>query len=96
MKIILDEDYYIDSDGLNYTLKCYKKSFGKGKNKTDVPRIVEQDVGYYTRVEGAVRRYITDMCMKKTADYVGSLEDYCKRIENIMKTATETEIRRVK
>lgn len=96
MKIILDEDYFIDSDGLNYTLKSFKKSFGKGKNKTDIPRIVETDCGYFTTVEGAVRKYIKETAMTKASDFVGSLEDYCKRIENIMKTATETEIRRVK
>lgn len=97
MKVILDDTYFIESDGLNYILKSYKLSTGKGKNKdkSGKPRVVEAVEGYYTLLTFAVRAYIRKVGESKTEDFVGDLKAYVDRIENVYENAIKVEIKKV-
>lgn len=96
MKIFLDEDFYIAESDSSYELHELKKSFGNGINKSDMPRIVDKTLCYPHSVAHAIEVYINRFRVKKdTENFEGSLEDYVKRIENIMKTMEDNVIRKV-
>lgn len=88
MKIILDEQWSIEGVPLNYVLKQKRLSSGTGKNK-GTTRMIEDEVGYYTTVEAAIRGFTKKVVKERTEDFQGDLDGYCKRIENIMDTAVE-------
>lgn len=95
MKIILDESWSIEGIPYNYVLKQKRISNGTGKNK-GTTRIVDDEIGYYCSVQDALKGYVKRMGKSRTEDFEGSIEDYCKRIDNIMDTAVEKMIARVK
>lgn len=76
MKIILDENYYIDSDKMNYILINKYVSV----NKDGIEGEHERTVGFFPDVISAVYRYISDNQKDMTASYIGKLEDYCQKI----------------
>lgn len=88
MKIILDEQWSIEGIPYNYVLKQRRISNGTGKNK-GTTRMIEDEVGYYTTVEAAIRGFTRKAVKERTEDFQGNLESYCNRISNIMDTAVE-------
>lgn len=96
MKIFLDEDFYIEQKDTCYSLHELRKSYGTGNNKTDMPRIVDKELCFPNTIPQAINIYINRFRVKKdTENFEGSLEDYVKRIENIMKTMEDNVIRKV-
>lgn len=91
LKIILTDNYWIEHEPLNYTLKHAKTTYGKGKNKTDIPRTVIESIGYFSTLPYALEHFYEELVAEKTEDFTGDLEDYIKRIENI-KESTVAEI----
>ena len=59
MKIVIDEEFYIDVDELNNTLKQKYKA----KTKDGEDREAERVIGYFPSVEACIEKYI-DMRQK--------------------------------
>ena len=89
MKITINEDYFIQDEGICFTLKKYAKTFGTGKNKTDIPRISIKDCGYYVRPEDAIKRALDHIIDDGTKDFNGTFEEYYKRIKDINESTYE-------
>lgn len=83
MKIILTDTWSIEGIPLNYVLKHKKLSSGTGKNQGET-RMVEVDEGYHTTVTGALKSFEAKYIKEQTEDFEGSVDDYIKRIENIV------------
>lgn len=93
MKIILTDNYFIEHEPLNYTLKKAKTTYGKGKNKTDIPRTTIETIGYFGDVPHALEHFYDELIAEKTEDFVGNLDEYIARLKNI-KQHTVDEISR--
>ena len=83
MKIILTDTWSIEGIPLNYVLKHKKISSGRGKNIGET-RMVVVDEGYHTTISGALESFKKKYIKEQTEDFEGHIEDYIKRIENIV------------
>lgn len=94
MKIKLSNEYYIEQEPLNFILRRKTTSYGTGKNQYEEPKLVTKDCGYYGSLGEAIKGYFRQAIADKTADFDGSMEEYVKRVENIVDNAV-TEIKRL-
>ena len=83
-KIELINDYYIEVDPLNYTLK---QRF-KGSDKAGNPKDSERTIGYYGTVTHAVEEMIKHYCKDVTKDFSGDLKRYAEIVDSVGKLAT--------
>lgn len=82
-RIELINDYYIEVDPLNYTLK---QRF-EGKDKAGNPKTSERIIGYYGTVEHAVEEMIKNHCQNVTKDFDGDLKHYAEIVDSVGKRA---------
>lgn len=92
--IKLSDGFYITTDPMNFILNRSIVSFGNGANKTDKPRLVDKQLGYYGTLEKCLKGYIEELQNAGTEDFVGTVEEYIKRIQDINNAAV-AEIRRL-
>ena len=95
MKIILDEEWSIKGVPYNYVLCHMKVSHGKGKNK-GAARLVEEEVGYYSSIIGALKGFRDKATKERTEDFEGTIDEYIARITNIQDSAVEKMLKGVK
>ena len=84
MIIELFDDYYIDCDGLNYSLM--KRVAGKTKDGDD--REGNKIVGHYTTLAGALKRCALEMVYSENKGNVITVQDY---IESVVKATDKLE-----
>lgn len=83
--IELKNGYYISIDTMCYTLKQKYT----GKNKSGEEKKAERTIGYYSSMEGAVRKYI-ELCQIDVLDGERvSIEEYVKTIEQVNEIAVQ-------
>ncbi|OUO78179.1 hypothetical protein B5F53_11570 [Blautia sp. An249] len=89
MRIILAENYVIDIDPLNYTLK--KKYIGKDSSGND--KAAEKVCGYFGNVRECVEEFIRLAQIEKLKGMELSLEGYLERLEKENKRIADEIIR---
>lgn len=85
-KIELINDYFIEVDELNHTLK--KKYVGKDK-KTGEEKPAEKIIGYYKNTQDCVERLVRLICLDEIHDTVISLREYAEQAEKAFKRVEE-------
>ena len=85
-KIDLINDYFIEVDELNHTLK--KKYVGKDK-KTGEEKPAEKIIGYYKNTQDCVERLVRLICLDEIQDTVISLREYAEQAEKAFKRVEE-------
>ena len=82
MKIDLINDYFIEVDSMNYTLKkkCVSEKTGKE---------TERVFGYFTTLEGALDKFLRLNQIDVVSDMGMGMYDYVKRIEESNKAAVQ-------
>lgn len=83
-KIELINDYYIEVEPLNYTLK--QRYMGEDKEKN--PKEQTRTIGYYGTVTHAVEEMIKHYCKEVTKDFSGDLKRYAEIVDSVGKLAT--------
>ena len=79
MIIKLTNGFYIEVDEMNYTLKRkYVTEDKEGK-----PKDVEKTIGYYSSLDGAIKRYITLNQIVLNSREAMELDEFVKSIERI-------------
>ena len=76
--IILTDNFFIDVDPLNYTLK---EKF-EGKTKDGIEKESFRTLGYYGNLRGAIRKYIEMHVQTEISDETLTIEKYAERVEN--------------
>ena len=84
-RIELINDYYIEVDPLNYTLK---QRF-KGSDKAGNPKDSERTIGYYGTVTHAVEEMIKHYCKNETKSFDGDLIEYAELIDSVGEKAVK-------
>lgn len=74
MKIILNDDYYITNDPLNFILMKKKKNDASRKTTKNENRDVV--IAYLTSAELAIARFLKEVQKKKASDFDGRIEEY--------------------
>lgn len=85
-KIELIDDYFIEVDELNHTLK--KKYMGKDK-KTGEEKPAEKIIGYYKNTQDCVERLVRLVCLDEIQGTVISLREYAEQAEKAFKRVEE-------
>lgn len=93
MKLILSNEYRLESIPLNYVLIKTNLSYGNANNKTDTPKLVESVVGYYPTIYSAIKRYIDNVVKDQTEDFNGNPEEYLNRLENIFENTIDKQVK---
>lgn len=93
MVVNLNNEYYIEQIPYNYVLRRAGLSLGTGKDKSEKPKMVVTDCGFYPTVQAAVEGFIKLTQSQRSADFNGNLMEYVKRIDDITTNAVE-EIKR--
>ena len=84
-KIELINDYYIEVEPLNYTLK--QRYMGEDKEKNPKEQI--RTIGYYGTVTHAVEEMIKHYCKNETKSFDGDLKAYAEIIDNVGEKAVK-------
>lgn len=84
--IELIEDYFIEADELNHTLK--KRYMGTDK-KTGEKKPTEKIIGYYKNVQDCVERLVRLICLDETQGTIISLREYAEQAEKAFKKVEE-------
>jgi len=80
MKIILTDGYYITNDEMNIFLKRTRETEGKRKNEGKKV-VVDETIGYFATVQNALKRYMHDVSIVKSSDFIGTIEQYCEWLD---------------
>ena len=75
--IILNNNFFIDVDPLNYTLR---EKF-EGKTKDGIGKESFRTLGYYGNLHGAIRKYIETCVQAEISDETLTIEKYAERVE---------------
>ncbi len=86
LKIELINDYYIEVDELNHTLK--QRYMGTDK-KTGEKKPAERVIGYFPDVQACVERLFRLVVLDETDKTVISLKEYAECAENAFKKIKE-------
>lgn len=84
-RIELINDYYIEVEPLNYTLK--QRYMGEDKEKN--PKEQTRTIGYYGTVTHAVEEMIKHYCKNETKSFDGDLKAYAELIDNVGEKAVK-------
>ena len=84
-KIELINDYYIEVEPLNYTLK--QRYMGEDKEKN--PKEQTRTIGYYGTVTHAVEEMIKHYCKNETKSFDGDLIEYAELIDSVGRKAVK-------
>ena len=82
-KIELINNYYIEVEPLNYTLK--QRYIGEDKEKNPKEQI--RTIGYYGTVTHAVEEMIKHHCKGETRSFDGDLKEYAELIDSVGRKA---------
>lgn len=85
MKIIIDDDWYITADPLNYILNYEHDFIDKDGNNKRTSSVI----GYYPSVEIALAFYLKKNRSHLTYDFYGTIDDYIDKIYEINNEAVE-------
>ena len=88
--IELLDDYFIEIDEYNHTLK--KRYIGEEK-KTGKKVQKEKIIGYYRDVIGCVERCLRLICLEETNGTVISIREYAEATERVFKRVEEWRIK---
>lgn len=77
-KITITDDYFVEVDALNYTLK-HKYTISKGINKGNEK---EEILGYFGTLEQALRKCSKDILDNRLDGATISLDGYINRLES--------------
>lgn len=75
--IQINEEYFVEVDSYNYTLKRRYP----GKNKKDEPIIREKIIGYYGDLKGCLRGVLKDTQSRKFSEDTYTLTDAIRVIQ---------------
>ena len=78
MQLILTEDYFIDVDQMNFTLKKKCKGTRKGEECE-----VEKTCGYFKNLDGALEKFLKLMRIDGKEDVTIPVEEYLKEIREL-------------
>ena len=86
MRIIkLTNEYYIEIDPLNYTLRQeYVGKTKEGKEKKGV-----RTIGYFSNMKNAVDRFLKMNQVDELRDFSGDFKEYVKKVDEANKTAVK-------
>ena len=85
MKIKLDQDFYIEVDSLNHTLKQKYK----GETRDGEAKQAERVIGYYPDVEQCVERYLEERQKLLSPDKAMTMREYVNLVRKSNKDAVE-------
>ena len=85
-KIELIEDYFIEVDELNHTLK---KRYMATDKKPGVKKPAEKIIGYYKNTQDCVERLVRLVCLDEIEGTVISLREYAEQAEKAFKKVEE-------
>ena len=85
-KIELIEDYFIEVDELNHTLK---KRYMATDKKTGEKKPAEKIIGYYKNTQDCVERFVRLVCLNEIQGTVISLREYAEQAEKAFKKVEE-------
>lgn len=83
MTINLTNGYWLEIDKMNITLKqkyTYKDKQGDQKE-------TEREIGYFSTIEGAIKRFLNNNQIDLLSDTAMEMEEYIKSIKEINETA---------
>lgn len=95
MRINLTDGFFLEKDIYQYILKRDKISYGTGKNVSDKGKLVVETLCYPHTIKHGVQLYLERLATEKTEDFSGDLEEYAKRIQNIIDNAVDEITRKV-
>ena len=81
-KIELIDDYFIEVDELNHTLK---KRYMATDKKTGEKKPAEKIIGYYKNTQDCVERFVRLVCLNEIQGTVISLREYAEQAEKAFK-----------
>lgn len=85
-KIELMNDYFIEVDELNHTLK---KRYMATDQKTGEKKPAEKIIGYYKNTQDCVERFVRLVCLDEIEGTVISLREYAEQAEKAFKKVEE-------
>ena len=85
-KIELIDDYFIEVDELNHTLK---KRYMATDKKTGEKKPAEKIIGYYKNTQDCVERFVRLVCLNEIQGTVISLREYAEQAEKAFKKVEE-------
>lgn len=85
-KIELIDDYFIEVDELNHTLK---KKYMATNKKTGEKSLTEKIIGYYKNTQDCVEQLVRLICLDDCDGMVISLREYAERAEKAFKRVEE-------
>ena len=85
-KIELIDDYFIEVDELNHTLK---KRYMATDKKTGEKKPAEKIIGYYKNTQDCVERLVRLVCLDEIEGTVISLREYAEHAEKAFKKVEE-------
>lgn len=85
MKIKLDQEFYIEVDSLNHTLKQKYK----GETRDGEAKQAERVIGYYPDVEQCVERYLEERQKLLSPDKAMTIREYVNLVKRSNKEALE-------
>lgn len=88
MKIELTNDYFVEVDELNHTLK--KRYIGKDKDNND--REAEKIIGYFSNLPSCVERLARLLSIEKGQD-ISDIKEYAKIVEDTFKELSGMEFK---
>ena len=84
MKIILNDEYYIKADPLNYELVNRRRNKNADNPKANIKNLYsERTVGYFVRLTQAVNRFVDCIHKDKTTAFEGTMLEYCELIKKM-------------
>ena len=84
--IELFDDYFIEVDELNHTLK--KRYIGKN-TKTGEEKQAEKTIGYYKDTQDCIERFVRLICLEECNNMVISMREYANMAEKAFKRVEE-------
>lgn len=89
MELKITDNYKIVQEGICYTVKSIKMTYGTGRNKSNEPRVTTRDEGYYMNIQDAIGKVAKLLIKDGTQDFGGNLDEYINRISNILDNAVK-------
>ncbi len=88
MKIKLDQEFYIEVDSLNHTLKQKYKGETRGGGEKEAEKVI----GYYPDVEQSVERYLEERQNLVSPDKAMTMREYV----NLVKKSNNAAVKAIK
>ena len=83
--VVLNKDYYVESDSLSFTLKRKASGF----NKKGEPVKTDTVIGFYGDLTGCIKGAIKDTKLRAVRDYDYSLEEALVKFQGINDSFTK-------